>query len=171
MSIAHKNILMIVAPENFKDEEYFIPKQILKENKANIQTASIRETATSVNGKTIKIDLMLDEANANNYNAIIFIGGSGAKIYFENTNVFALAKNALLGNKIIAAICIASSILANSGILKNKKATCFPSEKDNLVKKGAIYTGKNVEIDGKIITANGPQSAEEFGNAIVRALS
>ena len=171
MSLADKNILMIVSPENFKDEEYFIPKQVLENSKANIQTASLRETAASVDGKIIKTDLLLDEANANNYNAIIFIGGPGATVYFDNTDALNLIKNAILGNKLVAAICIAPSILANSGILKNKKATCFPSEKDNLVKKGAIYTGKPVEIDGKIITANGPLASREFGNAIVKALS
>ncbi len=171
MSLADKNVLMIVSPAGFQEEEYFIPKQILENNKANVQTASLRETATSANGKTIKTDLILAQANANNYDAVIFVGGPGSTIYFDNIDAFNLIKNALLGNKVVAAICLAPSILANSGILKNKKATVFPSEKDNLVRKGAIYTGKNVEIDGKIITANGPQSAREFGNAIVKALN
>src|SRR3989344_7627919 len=171
MSLADKNVLMIVSPAGFQEEEYFTPKQILENIKANVQTASLRETATSANGKTIKTDLILAQANANNYDAIIFVGGSGSSIYFNNADAFNLIKNVLLGNKVVAAICLAPSILANSGILKNKKATVFPSEKDNLVRKGVIYTGKNVEIDGKIITANGPQSAGEFGNSIVKALS
>jgi protease I len=39
-----------------------------------------------------------------------------------------------------------------------------------LEKKGVKYTGRNVEVDGKIVTANGPEAAEEFGKAILKLL-
>jgi len=54
----------------------------------------------------------------------------------------------------------------NHGKVVREKATCFGSEAPNLKAKGAIYTGKPVERDGSIITANGPESASLFGEAI-----
>ena len=73
-------------------------------------------------------------------------------------------------NKIIAAICIAPVTLANAGILNGKKATVFPSGKNDLIRNGAKYTGDSVTVDGNIITANGPMAAEAFGKKIVEML-
>ena len=74
----------------------------------------------------------------------------------------------------LSAICIAPVTLANSGVLKGKKGTVWTNEESKieqkLIDKGVNYTGKTVEIDGNIITANGPEAAEEFGKAIVNAL-
>ncbi|GAJ17159.1 unnamed protein product, partial [marine sediment metagenome] len=69
-----------------------------------------------------------------------------------------------------SAICIAPVTLANAGILDKKKATVFRSEVKAIKRKGAIYTGKVVEVDGNIITAEGPQAAEEFGKTIINLL-
>jgi protease I len=60
--------------------------------------------------------------------------------------------------------------LANSGLLSGKKATVYASEEGQLKNKGAECTGQSVERDGKVITANGPKAAREFGNAIAQAL-
>ncbi|MDD5086856.1 MAG: DJ-1/PfpI family protein, partial [Candidatus Nanoarchaeia archaeon] len=73
--------------------------------------------------------------------------------------------------KITAAICIAPVILANAGVLDGKKATVFPSGKDDIMVRGADYTGEQVTQDGKVITANGPAAARSFGEAIVKELS
>ncbi|MCD6213570.1 MAG: DJ-1/PfpI family protein, partial [Candidatus Desulfofervidus sp.] len=51
-----------------------------------------------------------------------------------------------------------------------KKATVWSSEASQLKSLGAIYTGKPVERDGLIITANGPQAAKKFGETILATL-
>ena len=72
--------------------------------------------------------------------------------------------------KITAAICAAPSVLGNLGILKGKKATCFPGFEKEL--EGATYTAAPVEIDGNVITGKGAGCAILFGKAIVeKALS
>jgi protease I len=87
-------------------------------------------------------------------------------VYFDDPVAQNIAKEAVRENKILAAICIAPVILANAGVLRNKKATVFPSEKETLINAGAQYTGKDVEVDGNIITASGPQAAEKFAATI-----
>jgi len=169
--LSGKKVLMVVAPENFRDEELKEPMGIFTRSGAEVTIASKGVTrAMGMFGAEVKVDKNLAEVSAEDYNAVIFVGGSGAGVYFDDLRAHALATNALKEGKIVAAICIAPSTLANAGLLKGKKATSFSSEKRNLKRKGADYTGAAVERDGQIITGRGPEAAEEFGNVVASAL-
>ena len=163
--------LLIIAPQNFRDEEYFHTKEELE--KAGVETVTASrstETAMGMMGGTARPDISLGEVDVNDYDAILFIGGNGSSVYFNNPAALDIAKKADAAGKIVGAICIAPSILANAGLLKNKRATSYPSEESNLRAKGADYTGEDLTVDGRIITADGPSSARDFGRAIARAL-
>lgn len=162
--------LFIIAPADFKDEEYFVPKRVLEENGIESATCSSSSQAKSVGGKIVKPDILLSKGTTD-YDAIIFVGGAGARAYFNDKKAQQLAKGFNSQGKIVAAICIAPSILANAGILEGKRATSFPSEQDNIKSKGAVYTDEDVTVDGNIVTANGPRAAEEFGKKIVEMLN
>ncbi len=166
-----KKILMVVAPGNFRDEELKEPMGVFTRSGAEVTIASKGVTrATGMFGAEIKVDKNLEEVSAEEYDAVIFVGGSGAEVYFDDSRAHELAADALKGGKIVSAICIAPSTLANAGLLKGKKVTSFSSEKKNLKRKGADYTGAAVERDGRIITGRGPEAAEEFGNVVASAL-
>ena len=166
-----KKVLFVVAQTNFRDEEYFDPKNILEQAGILTTTASISKgEATSVFGKTIPAEISISDLNPDDYSAVIFVGGAGSKVYFENPTAHKIAQEMLNSGKIVAAICIAPTTIAKAGILKGKKATSFPSAKNDLIASGAIFTGKSVEKDGNIITADGPDSAKEFGKEILKAL-
>ena len=165
--------LFIIAPKNFQDEELFVPLEILKN--AGIETTiASRKTGIcrgSLGGET-EAAIGLNQLNAEDFDAIIFVGGSGSEIFFENPAAHLLAKKAFESEKILAAICAAPAILARAGILKNKNATVFPSpDLEKILKKGGANLTKNeIEVDGKIITASGPAAAEKFGKKIVELL-
>ncbi|MDI6825706.1 MAG: DJ-1/PfpI family protein [Candidatus Aenigmarchaeota archaeon] len=164
-------VLMIIAPKNFRDEELFNTKEELESSGNDVTIASTAtNTATGMLGGTVTPEMTIDEVNVDDYDAIVFVGGSGSSIYFNNSKAHEIAKNAHRKGKVIGAICIAPSTLANAGILKGKRATCWSSERGNLRAKGAIYTGNSVEKDGKIITADGPSSARNFGREIAKLL-
>jgi len=164
-------ILLIIAPRNFRDEELFHTKEELEAAGNSVTIASTTtDTATGMLGGTSKPDMTINDANVDDYNAVVFVGGAGSSIYFNNPKAHEIARNAFNKGKVIGAICIAPSILANAGILKGKKVTSWSSEKSNLRSKGAIYTGKSIEKDGKIITADGPESARKFGRMIANSI-
>jgi len=117
-----------------------------------------------------KPDLVLAECKADDYDAIVFIGGPGASEYFDNPQALALARESAAKGKVLGAICIAPTILAKAGILNGIKATVSPYGARDLKKGGSKYTGEKLEIDGNIYTANGPAASEAFGNAIARRL-
>jgi protease I len=170
MNLGVKKILMVVAPKNFRDEELLEPKRLFEEYGARVTIASTANESTGMLGARVRADKMIESIDVDEYDAVIFVGGSGSSAYFNNSYILGMAKKAYDSGKITAAICIAPSILANAGILKGKNATSYPSEKGNLEAKGAVYTGKAVTQDGKIITANGPQAARQFAETISKSL-
>lgn len=164
-------VLIIVAQNGFRDEEYLKPRMILENAGAKITVASSSlNTASGMLGFRVMPDLTIDTVKVSDYQAIVFIGGIGAREYFNNKKAHQIAIEANNAGKIISAICIAPSILANAGILKDKRATAFPSEQLNLKLKGAKYTASLVEVDNNIITAKGPEAASEFGKTIAKIL-
>lgn len=166
-----KKALMIIAFEGFRDEEYAEPKKVLGEAGIEVKTASSKiGIARGKFGMSAKVDLALKDVNVPSYDAVIFVGGPGSYNYFDDPVAQGIAKESAKEKKILAAICAASSILANAGLLKGVKATCFPGESSNLKSKGARYSPSGLEVDGKIITADGPKHARQFGEAIVKAL-
>jgi protease I len=167
-----KRAVMIIAFQGFRDEEYDVPKKVLEKAGIKITTASSQVGAAKGKfGLPAKVDITMPDLKVADYDAVIFVGGPGIYEYFDDPTAQGIAKDAVKENKILAAICASVSILANAGLLKGVKATCFAGEGPNLKSKGANYTGSGLEIDGRIITADGPKHAQQFGEAIVKALS
>ncbi len=166
------DVLMVVASKNFRDEEYREPAEALAHAKAGVFIASSsKEVCKGMLGHTVTPDMLLSEADVSKYAAVIFVGGAGASEFFDDETAHKIAREAVEQGKLLCAICIAPSTLANAGVLNGKEATCFSSEKDNLAAKGAKFVAKGVVRDGKIITADGPKSAKAFAKAVCEALA
>jgi protease I len=166
-----KKVVMIIAPEDFRDEELIEPQNVLTEKGAEVKVASVSlETCKGMLGAQVRPDMVISDIIPEKWDAIILVGGSGASKYWDDASVHSILNEAVKQNKIVGAICIAPVTCANAGILTGKKATVYETEASRLKEKGAEYTGASVQIDGRIITANGPQAAKEFGEAIATAL-
>lgn len=163
---------MIIAFEKFRDEELLEPKSVLENAGVEVMIASNKTgTASGMLGAQVGVETFYTDINIEDYDGIVFVGGSGASIYFNDEKAQELTQKAYEQDKVVGAICIAPSILAHAGLLQNKKGTCFSSQEEDLKSHGAEYTGESVTIDGKIVTANGPGAAREFGEAIISSLS
>lgn len=170
-SIKGKKVVMIIAKNNFRDEELLEPKAILEKNGAavTIASSSLKESKGMLGAK-VSPDILFTDIAVGDYDAVIFVGGTGSSEYWDNPTAHTIAKEANKANKIVGAICIAPVTLAKAGLLKGKKATTYSSTVNDIKSEGANYTGEGVEKDGNIITADGPVSAKKFGEAIVKAL-
>ena len=175
--LENRKIAMILAFRDFRDEEYFVPKEILEAAGAEIKTVSNREgKAIGADGGEANVDLLVSGINLANLDGVIFIGGPGALKYLDNENSYRVAKETVLQDKILGSICISPVILAKAGVLSGKQATVWSSPMDRepvriLKENGAIYQDEAVVVDGKIITANGPAAAKEFGEVIIKVLT
>ncbi|OGP86661.1 MAG: hypothetical protein A2031_00685 [Deltaproteobacteria bacterium RBG_19FT_COMBO_43_11] len=167
-----KKIVMTIAPLQFHGTEFEALKEIFDREGAKIIVAC--STLADANSGSfpefiVKPDILINDVQVKDYDAVVFIGGWGSNEYADNPICHKIAKQALEQGKILAAIELAPTILANAGVLNGKKATA--SRSHILKERGAIYTGKHVERDGNIITGSGPNAATQFGEAIASALS
>jgi protease I len=170
-----KNLVYVIAPTDFRDEEYFTPKEILENNKVVIVTASkgVKLAKGKLGGKT-NVDINISDITPKRFDGIVIAGGPGAYKMFEDIELRRVIKEFNAEQKLVAAICVAPMILAKSGILLGKKATVWDGD---LVQSrefedlGINFTGDSVTLDQNIITANGPQAAQEFGEKIVEYFS
>ena len=174
--LSNKNILIVVASKNFRDEEYFIPLEIFQKEGVTVTTASsIKGQLVGIAGGEIRSTLKLREVKTKDFDAIVFIGGDGAKEYFDNNDAHKIICETVNSNRVLAAICIAPVILAQAGVLNGKKATVWSSVMNKkwekvLKEAGCLVSEKRVEKDEKIITADGPAVSAEFAKTIIATL-
>ncbi len=171
---AGKKAVLIIATDNFRDDELYETKRML--DTAGVQTtiaASRQGIARGMLGNMAQPEVSLNRLRVDDYDAVVFVGGPGAAEYFDNPVALNIARDAASKRKILAAISIAPTILANANVLTGIRATAFLSERQRLQQAGAIYTGNPVERDKYIITGAGgsPRASLDFGRAITDALS
>jgi protease I len=121
-------------------------------------------------GTAIQIEIPLQQLDVDKFDAIVFVGGTGAQQYMNNPLATSVAGEAIRKGKIVGASSMAPMILASSGLLKGVSVTGFSGNRQSLAAAGAIYTGKPVERDRLIITSSGPAAAVAFAKAIAEAL-
>jgi len=179
MKIKDAKILMIIAPEKFRDEEFEIPYAKFTAEGAVVTVASLKKgTATGMFGAKFNVLHTLNDISEKDFDAVIFVGGAGTPVVRADKRAVEIAKNSA-GHKVLGAICWAPTILARSGAIKGKKATVWLGDDAEygmktsavLEKYGAGFVEKSVVVDGNVITGNGPAAAGEFADAIIKKLS
>ena len=144
---------------------------VLRRGGINVTIVSINDSklVTGANNITLQADCLLAEADYSQADALVLPGGLPGS---SNLNDCVALKELLLdqyrANKIVAAICAAPLVLGGLGLLKGRRATCYPGCEPKLI--GATCTGNNTETDGNVITGKGPAFAFHFGLALVAAL-
>jgi putative intracellular protease/amidase len=122
-------------------------------------------------GGVVTPDVSIQDVSAADVDAVLLVGGTGASALWHNAAVHTLVKKLVQTGGVVGALCLAPVTLPNAGLLEGRAATAFPSAGDFLAWRGATYTGKAVEQSDTIITANGPDAAEELARLIARALA
>lgn len=160
-------VLFIIPSSNFRDEELFYPMKIFKQANWQVDIASsVTGNVKGMLGNTAEVLHLIYDVDPADYEVIVFVGGSGATEYWDDETAHEIARKAVKGRKILGASCIAPVILANAGVLKDVKATSWPSVKNRVKNEGALFMDEPVVVDKLIVTANNPESAEEFGQAL-----
>lgn len=166
------HVLVIVAPEAFRDEEFQATYDALGAGDAKMTVGSLRKGEVSgVGGTKVQSVITPAQVKAADYDAVVFIGGPGMVKYVKDPAFVDLAKRFAEKKRFTFAICVAPAILANAGLLKGVEATAWPSMKPVLAAGGAKVSEEHVVVAGKIITADGPAAAKDFAKAVVAKLS
>lgn len=166
-----KKIAVLFA-DGTEEIEALTPVDVLRRTGAVCDIVSIGgEFLTGSHNIVVKSDTMIEQVKANDYDAVIIPGGMpGAINIAQNSYAIEFIKEIIKQQKLVASICASPSVvLAQNNMLENKNATCYPAP--NFISlMGKNYTGKDVEIDENLITADGPKSAFKFSLEIVKYL-
>lgn len=170
-----QRILMIVAPERFRDEEFFEPRAVFEKNSYSVTVGSTRlGTSIGTLGGSVNVDVVIENVSADDFDAITISGGGGSKSFlWDNPNLHALLNDAFSKGKVVSAICISPVVLAKAGLLNGIAASVYPDDEAiaEMKKKGADLRMDAVVADGKIVTGNGPECSTEFAEAVLKAIS
>lgn len=164
-------MVYVFLADGFEEIEALTPVDMLKRAEIDVTTVSINKTTTVIGAHGIKAiaDRTTEEISPANIDMVILPGGlPGAdNLRFDKTvNLF--IDKAAEENKFICAICAAPRILGEKGLLKNKKATCFPGFEKYLI--GAECVDLGCIRDGNIITAKSMGKAIDFSVEIIAAI-
>ena len=167
-------IVLVAAPEGFRDEELFVPEDVFSDAGAFVRTASTtKKTIHGSQGGSTEPDLHIEDIRVDSLNALVIAGGAGARKYlWSNEALLRKVREADEKGKIIGAICISGAIPAVAGIMNGRKGTVYPDPEAIAVleERGETYVEKGVVVDGNIVTAAGPDYARGFAEAILALL-
>ena len=165
--------ILIVASDGFEEWELFGPKEILEKRGAEVVLASlkldpIQATVHDDPGKTIRPNIVVDEANPDDFDALILPGGVRNPDHLRlHSNVIELITDFAEQEKPVAAICHGPWLLVEADLLRGRRATSWASIRTDLRNAGAEVVDEAVVVDGNIITSRKPEDVEPFTNAVI----
>jgi len=166
-----KSLLVVVPHYAFGDEEFEETRKAIEGAGGAVRVASTtKDPVTGMKGLRVKPDMIIDEANAADYVAVVFVGGTGASQFWHDAKAHELARATVAQGKIAGATSYAAPTLAYAGLMKGRTVTSVLQVAEKLRGKGAKYAGTPVERDGNIITGRDAASARQFAEALVEAL-
>lgn len=165
--------VLIVATDGFEERELFGPRGILQERGAEVMLASpktdpIQATVHDDPGKTIRPDLTLDQARADDFDALILPGGVRNPDHLRtNAKAIQLIRDFAEQGKPVAAICHGPWLLVEADLLRGRTATSWPSIRTDLRNAGANVVDEVVVVDDNIVTSRKPDDVQEFTRAVI----
>lgn len=170
-----KKVAMLV-DDYFEQAEFTGPRDALKDAGADVTVISTKggeiHGLNHVDpGDTFQADLSLDQANPEDYDALVLPGGAvNADSLRMNDKARDWAKQFMEQGKVVAAICHAPWLLVSSGLVKGKKLTSYFTIQDDMRNGGADWTDEQVVEDGNLVTSRQPDDVPAFSQTIITKL-
>jgi deglycase len=171
-----KNVA-ILATDGFEQSELTEPRKALDD--AGATTVVIAPKAGAIKGwhvkdwgESVKVDKTLDDANPNDYDALVLPGGVMNPDHLRmNPAAVNFVRQFVSTGKTTAAICHGPWTLLEAGALSGKTVTSWPSLKTDLKNAGANWVDQAVAADGALITSRKPDDIPAFSRAIIDSMS
>ena len=162
-----------VLADDFEDSEFQVPYDRIRD--AGHQVTVIgAEAGREVKGKKGKaaftIEATPDEVNASDFDALVIPGGYSPDKLRTSQAIVKFVQGMFDGDKPVAAICHAGSLLVEADAVRDRAVTSWPSIRTDLVNAGATWVDQEVVEDGNVITSRKPDDLDAFVDAILGRL-
>lgn len=158
--------------DGFETVEALAVVDILRRAKHEVVTVAVSDELDILSAQKIvvKADELISDKLYDDADIVFLPGGMpGTRNLEANECVVSAVRRQYEAGKWVAAICAAPSVFGHMGILKGRRATCFPGFETEL--EGAEYTGDRVVVDGNVMTSKGMGTAIDLGLYMVEKLN
>ena len=163
-------MIYVFLANGFEEIEALATVDIRRRAELDVKTVGVGgKTVTGSHGIPVTADIEEKDVTTDDMELVVLPGGMPGTLHLEQSPVVACAlETARRQNAYICAICAAPSILGHKGLLRGRKAVCFPGYEQEL--EGAQVLTEPVVTDGTVITARGAGVAVDFGLEIAARL-
>lgn len=117
---------------------------------------------------TFNVDMTLDQANANNFDAVLLPGGAlNADFIRMNPKAQDFVKQIDSSGRPIAFICHAPWLLVSAGLVKGRTLTSFQTIQDDIRNAGANWVDQEIVRDRNWVSSRSPKDLGAFNPAMV----
>lgn len=154
--------------DGFEETEALTTVDILRRGDVDVTTTSLTGcmTVKGKHGVPVMADALFDDVADRPFDMLVVPGGTVA--YTEHEGLLDLVVRYDSKGKKLAAICAAPAVFGKAGILKGRRAVCYPGMESWLT--GATIGSDMIETDGHITTAKGPAVTPFFALRLLEIL-
>lgn len=167
----------VLATEGFEESELMEPVKALRDAGATVEVISKKREpiqAFKHHSPSIKVnvDLTLDEAQPDRYDAVVLPGGAlNADQLRVDEKAQQFVRRMNDAHKPMAVICHAPWLLVSAGLARGRTLTSWPTIVDDMRNAGATWVDREVVQDGNLVTSRGPNDIPAFNKATVELIS
>ena len=159
--------IAIITENGFEEVELTSPKKALEEAGATVHIISTHETVKAWDRDHWSIELRVDaditQVSSDDYDALVIPGGVINPDKMRTQKPFiSFAQEFLEAGKPVAAICHGPQLLIETGLIKGKEMTSYPSLKTDITNAGAYWLDKEVVTDNGLVTSRSPADLPAF---------
>ena len=167
----------ILATDGVEQVELTEPRKALEEAGSTVQLVSpkrgkIKAWQHDKWGDELKVDLLLDDARADNFDALMLPGGvMNPDRLRQDQKAVQFVKSFFLAGKPVAAICHAPWLLVEADVVRGRTVTSWPSLRTDLRNAGADWVDREVVTDAGLVTSRKPDDIPAFNKKMIEEIS
>jgi len=167
----------ILAADMFERVELEEPRKALEDAGADVEVVSIHDG--EIKGfdhfepaNTVQVDHTVDEVSPDDYDALLVPGGVGNPDQLRgDENAVSFVRGFDAAGKPMAVICHGPWVLVESGVVRGRRVTSWPTLESDIRNAGGEWTDEEVVVDGNIVTSRKPDDIPAFNREMLRIFS
>lgn len=176
-NILHDRKIAILAADGFDESQLFSPKKALEAAGAkvfivSINKGQIKSWKNDHWGESIKVDTTVNDCHSDDFDGLVIPGGEiNPEMLLKHEKVASFVKDFVYEGKSIVSICHGTKVLIDTGMVKGKTLTTWPTLKKVAINSGANWKDDDVVVHKGIITSRCPNENQSFNIKMINGFA